>query len=490
MAAPPEAVSARPRRWPRRLLIGVNIFLAVCILAAGSGYAYLRWRFGQLDKITFGRSILHPQEKLLKEDVPGDPMNVLLVGSDTRENLTGADCKRNCRDENGNLVTGKRSDTIMVLHVDPQQKKAAILSIPRDLWVPIAGTRHNQRINTAYEKDEATLIDTIKGALGININHFVSVDFIGFRNLVNAVNGVPIYVPAPARDFYSDLRIPNPGCVTLDGAQALGWVRSRHYQYYESGRWRSDPRSDFGRILRQQDFIRRLMKRSISKGIRNPFTLNRLVGIAVKNVHTDSEMSTKDIFSLGRRFKSLDPQSVTMLTLPVVEARIGGADVLKIKRPEAQEIVDLFNGVNQNQDGGAAAVNVLPSTVRVRTLNGSGVNGIAGKTAAALTTYGFQNAGTGDADGYRYPETVIKYGRGQIDKARALQRYLKAGATLQQDNTLSVDVVLYVGRDFSGVVKPAAPGATTTVPATAATTTTVAPSPVPVPKGAPPQPQC
>src|SRR5206468_12114941 len=141
-----------------------------------------------------------------------------------------------------------------------------------------------------------------------------------------AVGGVAIYVPAPARDFYSDLKIYRAGCVTLTPDQALSWVRSRHYQYYEAGRWHEDPTSDFGRIQRQQDFIRRLMRRSISKGIRNPLTLNRLIGIAVKNLTIDSAMSSKDILRLGKQFRSLDPQSVSMYTLPATQARIGGAD--------------------------------------------------------------------------------------------------------------------------------------------------------------------
>lgn len=501
MAVPPAEAVARPRRWPRRLLIGVNILLAVCIIGVGSGYAYLRYRFGQIDRIAIpiiGKSI--GGSGAIHEDVPGEPMNVLLVGSDSRADLTGADCKRNCRDENGNLVTGQRSDTIMILHVDPQTKKAAILSIPRDLWVTIAGTTRHQRINSAFDgktpaEGAARLIQTVTQNLGIRVNHFVQMDFVGFRNMVNAVDGVKIWVPAPARDFYSDLRIPNPGCVSLTGDQALAWVRSRHYQYYESGRWRSDGTSDFGRITRQQDFIRRLMKKAISKGIRNPLTLNRMIGIAVENVSVDSSMSTKDILGLGKRFRSLDPNSVAMYTLPTTQATIGGADVLRIKEPDADQIIAAFNGASAEGTGGepagAAAPNILPSTVRVRTLNGSGLTGQAGKVAGALSATGFQNAGTGDADSYRYATTEIHYGRGQVDKARLVQAYLKGVGTLKEDRALSVDVQLIVGRDYTGVQKPAAgtPAApTTTVPA--APTTTAPLTPVPIPKGATPPADC
>ena len=122
MAADPGAVLPRQRNWPRRLLIGINLFLVVCLLVAGSGYLYLHWRFGQINKVTIGSIFLHP-------DSGGQPMNVLMVGSDSRAKLTGAEARRAGK----SFVTGQRSDTIMVLHIDPREKHAAILSIPRDL---------------------------------------------------------------------------------------------------------------------------------------------------------------------------------------------------------------------------------------------------------------------------------------------------------------------------------------------------------------------
>src|SRR5262249_4937567 len=181
-------------------------------------------------KLHFSTSVLHRGGN----DDPGQPMNVLLVGSDNRADLTGADAARNQRDENGNLVTGQRSDTIMVVHVDPRSTKATILSIPRDLWVPIYGTNHSGRINEAYNgggvQGASRLIKTITTNLGIPIDHYAEVDFVGFKKMVSAVGGVPIYIAAPARDKYSDLNIPQAGCITLTGDQALAWVRSRHFQ--------------------------------------------------------------------------------------------------------------------------------------------------------------------------------------------------------------------------------------------------------------------
>src|SRR5207244_8383541 len=121
-------------------------------------------------------------------DDPGTAMNVLLVGSDTRETESAQDVQHF---GSSSLVSGQRSDTIMVLHIDPREKKAAILSIPRDTYLTIAGTRHSASINTAFEQKTLAegarvLISTITQSLGVPIDHYVSVDFVGFRGIVNA----------------------------------------------------------------------------------------------------------------------------------------------------------------------------------------------------------------------------------------------------------------------------------------------------------------
>ncbi len=257
------------RYWPRRLLVGTCVLLVIGIVLAGGAYVYLRWRLGQIDRLEVDE---------LTED-RGSVMNVLLVGSDSRSRLTGDLAEQAGK----NQVSGSRSDTFMVLHVDAKTKKAAILSIPRDLYVRIPGTTRADRINTTFASGGAAgLVRAIRENLGIQVNHYMEVDFVGFRGIVDTVGGVNVYVPAPARDNLSGLDIKTPGCVRFDGDTALAWVRSRHYEYFESGRWRTDPTSDLGRIQRQQDFIRRMMKKAVSSGIGNPLTLNRLIGIGVR----------------------------------------------------------------------------------------------------------------------------------------------------------------------------------------------------------------
>lgn len=478
MVGPPR------RRWPRRILIGLNIFIAFCLVGAAASYGYLKYRLGQIPKLDI------PGLRNDGDDDPNEPMNVLLVGSDSRKNISKAEAKAFGTEKQ---VGGERSDAMIVLHVDPDAEKASLLSIPRDLFVPVAGTNRSDKINSAFEGGPERLVGTIKGALGIEIDHYVEVDFNGFRGVVNSIGGVKVYFPAPARDKETGLNIRTAGCVELDGDNSLKYVRSRNYTYFESGKWRTDPTADLGRIDRQQDFIRRVMHKAIRVG-RNPATLNALIGNAVKNVTFDDAFSTKDMLRLAKRFRSLEPDKVDMLDVPTYQTRERGQSVLKLKQPDATEALARFRGeLPPSAAPGSAAdlPKILPSSIRVRVLNGSGADGQAGEAATALRESGFVIAGTpGDADTSKYIKSVIRYGAGQIDKARLLQAYVGGSSQLKEDLTLrGIDVALVTGADFTGVRPPAGVGAPAT---TAAPTTTVAPGTTakPDPKGAPAQPQC
>jgi LCP family protein required for cell wall assembly len=437
------------------LKIGIA-FLAVCVVLAGGGYVYVRWQLAKINRL-----------ELPGLSDEGEVMNVLMVGSDSRARVTGDLAESTGKDE----VSGQRSDTIMVLHVDPRQKKAAIFSIPRDLYVPIAGETFSDRVNSAYSLHGAQgLIDTVEAALKIPINHYVEVDFVGFRDIVEAVGGVNVYVPAPVRDEVSGLSIETPGCVRLDGDQGLAFVRSRYYETLESGKWQVDPTADLGRIQRQQDFIRRMLRKAVSSGLTNPLKLNRLIGIGVRDVSLDDKMSTTDIVKLAKRFKSLDPDTVDMLTFPTTPKTISGKSVLLLKQAEAQPYIDRLNGILPPEAPPPDAVR--PEDVRIRVLNGYGGEGAASKASTALTDVGFNVADRGDADAYNYPHTVIRHAKGGRPAADLLQRHLKTAATIQEDLSLrTVDLTLVLGGDYAGVVaEPVGPPAAQATPTTGANT--------------------
>ena len=480
VAAPSRATPAR--RWPRRLLIGLCVFVALCVVLAGGGYAYLRWRFGQVHKIAVPG---------LSADKTGQAMNVLLIGTDSRANIPAADraafCARpDCSDQAG----PSRTDTMMILHIDPKQKKAAILSIPRDLVVTIADTNRRDRINTAFTTGAAPrLVKTIQASLGAQINHYAAVDFVGFKAIVDAVGGVEIPFPSPARDLVSNLNIPQAGCVKLDGSQALAYARSRHYQQLDGGRWSADdPRADIGRIERQKVFIQRMMKKAVSQGLGNPFTLNRLVGIGIDKVTIDKAFSTKDIYTIAKRFRSLDPTRVDLLTLPTTPIGRGSSyQGEQLSQPLAQVLIDRINGIDSTQPGGA--LSVKPGDVRVRVLNGAGTAGLASRVAGDLRNQQYNVVDNGNADNFNYARTIVRHRPEALAKAQLLERSLVSGAQLVPDATLQgVDVAIVVGRDYAGA-RPA--GALTTptskpVTPTVTTSTTISrPQPVPPSKGAP-----
>ncbi|HUR17730.1 MAG TPA: LCP family protein [Acidimicrobiales bacterium] len=469
--------ASRPRRWPRRLLLGVNIFVALCLVVSGVGYAYLKWQFGRVPKISFDCNVL----RNCGEDEKGLPMNVLLVGSDARSDISSEEQRRfgSVKD-----AGGQRSDTIIILHADPKAQKAAILSIPRDLAVSIAG-RANQRpdrINSAFEKGPEILIRTLRESLKIEIDHYAEVDFNGFRGVVNAVGGVTLFFDAPARDRVSGLDIREPGCVKMDGDKALAYVRSRNYQYLEKGKWRTDPTADLGRIARQQGFIRRVLGKASRAG-RNPLTLNALVNTAVKKVTIDKAFSTRDIFRLARQFKSLEPDAVEIFSLPTTGGRIGGKSILRLVEPDASEIIDKFTGRVAPAPAGPSAPppRVLPGTVRTRVLNGSGTSGQAGTAAQGLQKANFGVATVGSADKFTYRHSEIHYGRSQRSKAELLRAYVDGAAVLKEDVTLrGGDLVLVTGADFKGIRDPAG------APPAPAPATSVAKAPVGAKPAAPP----
>lgn len=492
MATPsPEEAAPPPRRrsWPRRLLIAANIFVALCVVLTATTYGYVRWKFGQIDTIPGLARVFQAPTSHGGGKGSDEPMTVLLVGSDTRSDITGADTKHYGSTKD---VQGQRSDTVILLRVDPKQKTASMLSIPRDLYVPISGTKRSDRINSAFEDGAARLISTIQDDFKIPIQHYVEVDFNSFRGVVSAVGGVDIYSAAKARDTVTGLNIQNPGCVSLDGTQALAYVRSRHYEYFENGRWRTDPTGDLGRIQRQQDFIRRVLKKANQKarGL-NVIAINKLVETGVKNVKMDDQFSAGEISGLARRFKSLDPNAVQTLTLPTVPANIGGAAVLRLKQPDAQQVID---GFLQKAPVAAPATpgnvpDIPPANIRVRVLNGSGAEGQAREVGQQLQDAGFTVAGLGQSTTFKNADTVISYAPGQHDKALVLQSKVQGASTLKEDPTLRVDVVLQTGGSFGGI-SGAGGGATTTTAAPATATTAAPPGKTPATTAPPAGPQC
>ena len=321
------------RSWPQRLLLSLNIGLALLCLIAAGGIVLAYHEASALPRIDVGAALDAPAPA-------GEPENILLVGIDDGTGMQGSDPVLVGRS------TSLNTDTIMILRVDPQTQHAALLSLPRDLYVNLAGGGKG-RINSALALGgPQRLIETIKQDYNIPINHYAMVNFTGFESLVNAVDGVPIYFQYPSRDQNTGLFQYDPGCVTLDGEQALAYARSRHFEISKKpGQWIEDPSSDFGRITRQQQFIKAALRKAVAKGIRNPFVLKDLLGVADKYITLDSTFSIKDLLDLGTQFRTFDPETLQTFTPPATGTMIGGMSVLLLDDAQAQPTFDIFRGV-------------------------------------------------------------------------------------------------------------------------------------------------
>jgi polyisoprenyl-teichoic acid--peptidoglycan teichoic acid transferase len=444
--------------------VSLGVLVVVGSLLSAAAVGYLGYRWSQVTKY----------DVKLKAAVAGEPANYLLVGSDSRENIDPDD-----PDAGGFLadgeVGGERSDTIMVLRVDPQEQAAQLLSFPRDLWLPIADDHGTDRINAAYGYGRQVLIDTIEQNFDLTINHYVEIDFVAFRDVVDHVGGVPLWFDQPVRDDHTGLLIETPGCHVLDGSQALYFARSRYLEYQTpSGSWQTDPTADFGRITRQQIFIRRAVDKAVDQGFTNPGRLNRLLGSVLPKVGIDRSLDAGDLLDLAGHFRNFDTDQLVTHTLPTEDHRTsGGAAVQLLVEREAEPVLNVFRGLPPGA--------LSPPFIQVEVRNGTGVEGQAAAAAAALAEIGFDVQGTDDHPGH-VGRTTVLYGEGGGESARRLGLHLTGGAALVFDDELAESqLVLVTGDDFTTIhAQPAPIGSADEV---ATTSTTEAPPPGPAGDG-------
>ena len=258
--------------------------------------------------------------------------NYLLVGSDSR-----SDGDPNTGD--GGSVGGSRSDTIMVLRIDKDTGNAALLSIPRDLYVDVPGG-HTGRINGAYNDGATFLVQTIHDALGIPVHHYVEIDFVGFKALVDALDGVEICFDTATRDAHTGLDIPAAGCYVLGGTMALAYARSRHYEQLIDGDWREDPTSDLGRSARQRDFVDRTLRATLERVKVDPFSTGELVEAMGSAIAIDGDL---DPIDAAGTLRTAVGAGLATYAIPVEPRTIGDAAVL-VLGDGADAVLNYFRG--------------------------------------------------------------------------------------------------------------------------------------------------
>jgi LCP family protein required for cell wall assembly len=267
--------------------------------------------------------------------------NFLITGAD---NSTDKSCAQ-LQDKGPR--SGERSDTIMVIRLDPATNRSAVLSFPRDLWVKIPG-HGTQRINGAFRLNEPQLlIDTIANEFGVPIDHFIQIDFCAFQRLVSAVGGVSVPLPFPVRDASTGLNVPDPGCHSFSGIEALEYVRSRHFEYQDAaGEWHEDPSSDLGRIARQQDFLRRTLTTALKNGVLKPRTISALYASYRDDLVIDTGMTIDKMIEFVGVVRQVTASAIRTYQIEATGRIISGADVLIWHKDSKnmQAILDIFRG--------------------------------------------------------------------------------------------------------------------------------------------------
>ncbi len=480
----PSNLAGRPstpshRTWGERLLLMFGVVATVLSVLAAS---VLAWGLDQFDAIE--TVAIASVEKAAS----GEPANWLLVGTDSREGINPDDPNAGAfiGGDPSELPSGKRTDTMMIARVDPKGQTIDLLSIPRDLYVPIAGGGEG-RINTAFnaENGEQRLVDTIESYLGFEINHYAEVNFVGFQDIVNELGGVSMWFDKPMRDGNSGLNIQNAGCQRLQGFEALAFARSRKLEYFQDGSWQSDPTGDLGRTTRQQYFLRRVVDTTAAQvDITSLGKIKSIVSVGGQNLVIDQAVEPGDLLQLAKTFADLGGDQIVGHSLPVFDFRTAdNAAVLGMQVDEAQPILDIFRGLVVRDPTTEAPAE--PIVLMAQVLNASGVDGAAGSVSTGLADLGFEMQVPGNAEARG--DTIVRYPSAQAAGAAELISRLAADPVVEIDDGLE-SVVLTLGSDFAGLAdtqRAVTPLDGTPVPPVDATATTEPPQVGVVPQATP-----
>ncbi|TNC20321.1 LCP family protein [Amycolatopsis alkalitolerans] len=436
------------------------------------GVTALGW--SQVHRLTSGLStadVIDPGAKTLAGE-----QNILLVGLDTRTDAQGNPLPADLLNQlhAGNASDGgDNTDTMILVHIPAGGAKAVAFSIPRDSYVELAGGYGKHKINSAYtyaqvaaanslrahgvggaqlnveaaQAGAKNAIKTVEALTGLTVNHFASVNLVGFYDISEAIGGVPVCLNAPVHDPYSGADFP-AGQQTISGKQALAFVRQRH----------GLPNGDLDRIRRQQAFMASMAHKVLSAGTLTDTTkLSSLIDAVKKTVTLDQGW---DVFSFAQQLQSLSTGKIQFETIPVGDVDLKTPDGDSVQVDPAQ--VKAF--IQQAIGGGPRPSTVAPTTsvrgssgVVVDVDNASGVDGLAGRVSQQLGGLGF-TAGAVSTVASRHT-TVVEYATGDRAEAEQVAQFLGSGVRTVADSALRHGHVrAYLGTDYAG------PGTASTTP--------------------------
>lgn len=440
-------VPRKRRRWP-----WVFLWAAILVVGAGAGLAVASYQLlgNTLEKASPDTKLVIDAQAAVDPDVPGEPVNILLIGSDKRAGKEGAG-------------DPGRADSLILLRMDGDQGFISMLSFPRDLYVDIPGVGRD-KINAAFSAGgPAKTIETVKKLTGEPINYFVNIDFEGFVKLVDQVGGVYLdvdrtyfhkNVPGDGIDDYEEIDL-KPGYQRMNGKDALDYVRYRHTD------------SDFARIARQQAFLSELKRQTNRFG--NLPEIPAYASIFADNIVTNVR-SVPRLLGIMQQAITTDKDRIARASVSGTANMRGGASVVDTSSEEVSAKVEAW--LNPEFTQGAAATVVSPNDVQVQVLNGNGRLLDAETATDQLRQKGYDAVSGGNADSFGKPETIVAYAEGQRDAAKNVSALFGAGTVLAQlpraDTPDGVDVRVTVGESYDGELvtpkkKKAQPKATANV---------------------------
>jgi LCP family protein required for cell wall assembly len=436
---------------PRRRLVRVSVAVAAVlslVIGLGTAFGAVRWvQIRDLNTDESFRAAVPSGASAPTGKCADDPCNYLLLGSDSRANLSAQEQQQ--FGTNKDIGGATRADTIMLVHTDPSLEKAIILSFPRDLWVDIPG-KGMDRINAAFEGGvegggPQLMAQTIANLTGLTIDHYLYVDLAGFQHIVDTLGEVTLCIPQynadPAtgriQDPLTGLDIA-PGCQRLDGFQALAYVRTRHL--------RCDFTSDFDRIGRQQQFLRAVINQML-----RPQEIAKaptLVEPVLANMRRDRGLLPGDLVYLVGQLRGLTTGAAEFRAVPGTFGVEDGKSIVHMD-PSAREIFAAIRERKPISDVGTTLVDTPPSEANITiAVIDDGSQGTAGRVEQTLGDAGF-DVTPGILDASHAPPGVsapiaIVYRHGFDAEAQVVSKYFPGAKVVESSDLTGARVAIVV----------------------------------------------
>jgi LCP family protein required for cell wall assembly len=446
-------VSPAAPRARRGLRVAASVVSVGVLLTSGVAWAGVNRYGGEISHIAIDG--LTPAG----DTGASDPMTILVVASDSRKGLT--------RKEADALHLGTadygppRTDTMMLVHISADADVVTVVSLPRDTLATIPAftddkgkthRAHQAKLNAAFaEGGAALMVKTVQAMTGVKVNHYLEMNFNGFLQMVDAVDGVEVCLAKPLKDKKSGLDLP-AGRQTISGPQSLAYVRARYI----------DPTADLGRMKRQQKFVASIVKKATSAGtILNPVKLNAFLSAVAGSITADSGLGTDQMLALADRLKGTNPGNVAFTTVPLdAPKKLPGLGDVLIWDPVASQ--QLFGAIRNDTPivapvkpsaSAAPTVTVAPGAVSVKVLNGTATAGLGTKAANDLAGVGFAIVGrAGNAPQQVGADTVVSYDPRYDQSAKTVAAAIP-GSTLLAVKGLGRTISVTVGTSYAGVQK-------------------------------------